>query len=78
MKKGWQFDKMHPVIVAIKNCRISEFDFRSLNVYEEEVALYINPQTPVAFHLKHWLGQQPNESLNFVQVSSKKDKILED
>lgn len=37
LRTGWCFEKRNPVIVVIKNCRISDFDFRSLNVYEEEV-----------------------------------------
>ena len=56
VRMGWAFDKRHPVIVVIQNCKISDYDFRSLNVYEEEVGFFINPQLPATLQLRHWLS----------------------
>lgn len=56
IRAGWAFEKANPVIVVIRNCRISDYDFRSLNVYEEEVQFYINPQLTSAMQMKYWLS----------------------
>ena len=57
IRTGWKFDKRHPVMIVIQNCRISDYDFRSLNVYEEEVSFFLNPQLPAVMQVKYWLSQ---------------------
>ena len=76
VRQGWAFDKRNPVVCVIQNCRISDYDFRSLNVYEEEVAFFLNPQTPAAGQMRMWISQQADDALNFVNVASHKLQMI--